>query len=98
MENLGHKRLTASGKLALAGGDSQDQHTKIGGIQLVAGSDAATVIGYKVGAATAGEEFMKLACGANETAEWFPGFLIGSPRGWYFAVTGTGPAVHVLHT
>jgi len=95
-----HKKLTASGKLGTGGGDSADAHVELAGVQLVGGSDAATVIGYKAGAATAGKEFMKLSASANTEGAWKPGNAHGlqSQEGWYFAITGTEPAVHVYHT
>lgn len=92
-----HKRLTASGKLALSGGDSEDAAVGIAGIQLVAAGDTATVIGYKVGAATAGKEFIKLTALLNTEKEFvFPEPVQGE-GGWYFALTGTTPVLHVFY-
>ena len=96
---MAHKRLTASGKLALPDGDSHDAQAKITGIQLVAGSNAANVIGYKAHAATDGKQFMELTAAADTEESWTPGNsgALASPGGWYFAISGTGPQVHIFY-
>jgi len=94
---LAHKRLTESGKLALGGGDGADQATKIRGLQLVADSDTANVIGYKAGAATAGKEFVELTAVLNTEREWFPPGGVAAYEGWYFTLSGTGVQLHVFY-
>ncbi len=96
---MAHKRLTANGKLALGGGDKADAMAKIMGLQLVADSDTANVIGYKVGAATDTKQFVELTAILNTEEAWKPGNCDGmlSEGGWYFTLSGTNVQLHVFY-
>lgn len=92
-----HKILTVDGKLALGGGDSADRMAILHGIQLVADSDTANVVGYKDGAATAGKEFVELTAVLNTERErnFRPG--LQSAEGFYFTLTGTNVMLHAFY-
>lgn len=92
-----HKVLTVDGKLALGGGDSADRMAILHGIQLVADSDTANVIGYKDGAATAGKEFVELTAATNTERERDFRTGLQSAEGFYFVLTGTNVQLHVLY-